>query len=147
MIPLWITIFAFCTAAYFTKSLTYAILAFSSIVNLYIDNFTRADDLYLMLTYSSIEFFTCLAVLFYGDIHKIYQSVILTLMLLLHFTMEYALEYDYIGFIESGVYVYAMSGLIIMQLLGASHGMDRIATKSRPSNNLGKNNHSGLFNH
>lgn len=147
MIPLWITIVAFCTAACLTKSTTYAILAFSSIVNLYIDNFTQADDLYLMLTYSSIEFFTAMAVLFYGDIHKIYQSIILTAMVALHFTMETTLEYDYAEFIDSGAYVYIMSGLIIMQLLGAAHGMDKLTSQPWASNNRGKINIFNLLNH
>ena len=145
MIPIWLTALAFLSVAYLTKSRTYAVLALSSIFNIYIDHFTRSDDLYLMVTYSSIEFFTCLAVLYYGDSHKIYQSVILFMMLCLHFIMEVALDYDYSSFIESGLYTYTMSGLIIAQLIGAGRGMDR--TSYWPDSNRRETHYLVLFNH
>lgn len=126
MIPLWITAMAFCAVAYLTNSRTYAVLALSAIVNIYIDHFTLETDQYLMVTYSLIEFFTCLAVFHFGDVHKLYQSIMLALMLVLHFTMEAALVFDYVDFIESGIYTYVMSGLIIAQLIGAGRGMDTL---------------------
>lgn len=127
MIPIWLTAFAFCSVAYLTGSRTYAVLALSSMVNIYIDHFTLSTDQYLMVTYSAIEFFTCLAVLHFGDSHKIYQSIVLFLMLSLHFSMEVALVTDSVWFIESGIYTYLMSVLIITQLMGAGRGMDTIS--------------------
>jgi len=132
MIPVWITAFAFCFVAYLTGSRTYIVLALSSLANVYINHFTRSDDLYLMVTYSSIEFFTCLAVLHFGDWHKLYQSTILFMMLTLHFSMEAALVYDFAEFIESGIYTYIMMGLIIAQLIGASRGTDKFTTLYQP---------------
>lgn len=147
MIPLWVTVFAFTAVAYITKSRTYAVLAFSALVNVYIDHFTHADDLYLMVTYSSIEFFTGLAVLYYGDIHKFYQTSMLTLMLMSHFVMEYALVYDKIAYIESGIYIYIMSGLIIAQLIGAGRGLDNSYSPYRPYPDRVENSHFSFFNH
>jgi len=144
MIPIWITAFAFCSVAYLTGYITYAVLALSSIVNIYIDHFTSSSDQFLMVTYSSIEFFTCLAVIHLGDFHKIYQSVMLFLMLSLHFSMEMALTIDYVWFIESGIYTYLMSGLIIAQLMGAGRGMDKI---SWPDYHRRETHHTSLFNH
>lgn len=144
MIPIWITAFAFCAVAYITKSRTYMVLALSSIINIYVDHFTRSDDLYLMVTYSSIEFFTCLSVLYLGDFHKIYQSVILFMMLCLHFVMELALDFDYAPFIESGIYVYSMSLLIVAQLVGAGRGMDKLY---RPVSDRHQTHYFGLLNH
>jgi hypothetical protein len=132
MIPFWLTILAFCFVAYLTRSRTYSILAFSAICNLYIDNFTHADDQYLMVTYASIEFFTAFCVLVFGDIHKLYQSSVLALMLLLHFTMEAALVVDDVWFIESGIYTYGMSLLIIVQLMGAGRGTKELTTLHQP---------------
>jgi hypothetical protein len=97
-----------------------------------------------MAVYSSIEFFTCLAVIFWGDCHKLYQSSLLFMMLCLHFAMEAALTFDSVWFIESEIYTYAMSGLIIAQLIGASRGMDKI---SRPDSHRRKNNHPTFFHH
>lgn len=134
MIPVWLTAIAFCFVAYLTSSRTYLVLALSAIVNCYIDHFTRSDDLYLMVTYSSIEFFTCLGVLYFGDIHKLYQSIILFFMLSLHFVMEAALVYDLVSFIESGFYTYIMMGLIIAQLIGASRGTEQLITLYRSDN-------------
>ena len=145
MIPIWITALAFLSVAYLTRSRTYAVLALSSIFNIYVDHFTRSDDLYLMVTYSSIEFFTCLAILYYGDSHKIYQSIILFMMLCLHFVMEIALDYDYVPFIESGIYTYTMSGLIIAQLIGAGRGMDR--TSYWPDSDRRETRYSFISNH
>lgn len=144
MIPLWLTAFAFLSVAYITKSRTYAVLALSSIFNIYVDHFTRSDDLYLMVTYSSIEFFTCLAVIYLGDSHKIYQSIILFMMLCLHFVMELALVLDYAPFIESGIYVYSMSLLIVAQLVGAGRGMDKLY---RPVSDRHQTHYFGLLNH
>lgn len=147
MIPLWVTVFAFAAVAYITKSRTYGVLAFSALANVYIDHFTHADDQYLMVTYSSIEFFTGLAVLYYGDIHKLYQTSILTMMLMAHFFMEYSLVYDRIAFIESGIYIYTISGLIIAQLIGAGRGLNYTHSPYRPYPDRFKDNHFGIFNH
>ena len=144
MIPIWITAFAFCSVAYLTKSRTYTILALSSIANIYIDHFTSETDLYLMVVYSAIEFFTCLAVIFYGDFHKLYQSVLLFMMLCMHFIMESALTIDSVLFIESQIYTYAMSGLIIAQLMGVGRGMDKIHWTDSYRR---KDNRIAFFNH
>lgn len=141
MIPLIGTALAFCAVAYITTSRTYAVLALSSIVNLYIDQFTRADDHYLMVVYSAIEFGTAWAILVFGDKHKIYQSTVLLAMLITHFCMEAALEYDNAWIIESGIYTYTITGLIIAQLMGAGYGVDRISTKPGSSGYRSKNNH------
>src|SRR5512146_3196290 len=99
MIPLWATVFAFAAVAYITKSRTYVVLAISSLVNVYVDHFTHPDDQYLLVTYSTIEFCTALAVIYYGDIHKLYQSTMLALFLMAHFIMEMALVYDFTAII------------------------------------------------
>ena len=130
MIPLWLSVFAFCIAGYLTNSRTYSLLALASIANLYIDNFTSADDSYLMVVYSSIDFLTALAVLHLGDIHRFYQSIILGLALIVNFVMEYALVYDKVEYIESGIYIYIISGLIIAQLIGAGRGLNSISTSA-----------------
>jgi len=142
MIPLWLTALAFCSIAFLTGARTYAVLAIASMVNIYVDNFTSSTDQYLMVTYSSMEFFTCLAVLYFGDVHKLYQSVILFLMTVLHFVMEAALVFDNVFFIESGIYTYTMSALIILQLWGAGRGLDKI---HRSCHNRGKVNRVALF--
>ena len=147
MIPIWVTAFAFLAVGYLTKSRTYWVLAFSAFVNIYIDNFTHADDRYLIVTYSAIEFFTALGILYYGDIHTLYQTTALTLMVANHFAMEYALVYDKIAYIESGIYIHIISGLIIAQLIGAGRGLDNITNPYRPNPDRFKNNHFGLFNH
>lgn|SRR5512139_729042 len=147
MIPLLVTVFAFAAVAYITKSRTYGVLAFSALANVYIDHFTHADDQYLMVTYSSIEFFTGLAILYYGDIHKLYQTSVLTLMLLAHFLMEYSLVYDKIAVIESGAYIYTISGLIIAQLIGAGRGLNYTHSPYRPYHHRVEDSHTGLFNH
>lgn len=126
MIPLWETVFAFALVAYITKFKTYWILTVSALANVYIDQFTRPDDPYLMVTYSSIEFVTCILIIKFGDSNKLYQSIMLFLMLCLHFTMEAALVFDYGVFINSEIYVYAMSGLIVLQLIGDGRGMDKL---------------------
>lgn len=147
MIPLWITVFAFAVIAYITKSRTYGILALSALANVYIDHFTHADDQYLMITYSSIEFFTGIGVLYYGDIQKLYQTSILTLLLITHFTMEYALVYDKVIYIESGIYIYIISGLIVLQMIGAGRGLDKYNSLSGSNHHWRKNNHSRVFDH
>jgi len=147
VIPLWITVCAFLIVAYLTKSRTYSVLAFSAICNLLIDYFTHADDQYLMMTYASIEFFTALGVFVLGDIHKIYQSSILALMLMLHFFMETALVIDNVWFIESGIYTYGISLLIIVQLMGASRGTDKLSTLYQSWDNRLSIHLSNLQNH
>jgi hypothetical protein len=61
--------------------------------------------------------------------------------------MEYALVYDKIAVIESGVYTYIISGLIIAQLIGAGRGLDNAYSQYRTYPDRCKNNHFGLFNH
>lgn len=135
MIPLWIIVVAFSILAYITKSRTYMILAFSALVNVYVDTFTSADDQYLMVTYASIEFFTALAILYFGDVHKIFQSIILTLMLCNHYVMEFALTIDNVSYIESDIYSYIITLLIILQLIGAGRGMDKLTGLSGANTN------------
>lgn len=147
MIPLWGTFFAFCVIALITHSRTYFVLAVSALVNLVVDDYTSTDDAYLVLVYSTIDFFTCLFVLFFGDFHKIYQSSMIVLMLFLHYTMEAALSLDNVEFIESGIYTYAMTFLIIMQLIGAGCGMDKHKTLSWSDYHRNKDSNLSLFNH
>lgn len=143
MIPLWVTVFAFAAVAYITKSRTYAILAFSALVNVYIDHFTHADDPYLMVTYSTIEFCTAIGVIYFGDIHKLYQSSMLALFLCAHFMMEFALVYDFTAIIYSNIYINTISILILAQLIGAGRGLDR--GQSRVAYNWRKNHHFSIF--
>jgi len=138
MIPLWINVFAFYAIAFLTKSRTYSVLAFSALCNLVIDHYTSADSQWLMLVYSEIEFFTAVFVLKYGDSQKIYQSIILTLMLMLHFTGQLFIIADDYTFFENGTYTYVMSMLIIFQLLGAGCGTDKLNTLHRPNPNRWK---------
>jgi hypothetical protein len=146
MIPLWINVFAFYAIAFITKSRTFSILAFSALVNLVIDRYTSADSQWLMLIYSEIEFITALLVIKYGDIQQAYQSIILTLMLVLHFSGQFALINDNYYIFESGIYTYIMSMLIIFQLLGAGCGK-QFNTLPRPNPNRWKNRFPYLSNH
>jgi len=138
MIPLWINVFAFYALAFILKSRTYSILAFSAIANLAIDHYTTADSPWLMMVYSDIELVTALLVLKYGDIQKIYQSILLALMLALHFTGQLFIVIDDYYLFESGIYTYVMSLLIIFQLLGAGCGTDKLNTLHRPNPNRWK---------
>jgi hypothetical protein len=147
MIPLWITVFAFASVAYITGARTYKILAFSALVNVYIDTYTSPDDQYLMVVYSSIEFFTALGILYYGDIHKLFQTVILALMLLTHYTMEYALAFDKVEFIDSGAYTYIISALIVSQLIGAGRGLDKLTGLSGADNYRSQADNLGFLDH
>lgn len=147
MIPLWGTFFAFAALAYITKSRTYLILAFSALVNVYIDVFTSSEDQYLMLIYSMIEFITALGVLYYGDIHKLYQTTILTMFLMTHFSMEFALIIDNVEFIESNIYTNVISSLIVLQLIGAGRGLDKLTSLPWSCYHRFKNYHLNIFNH
>jgi len=138
MIPLWINVFAFYAIAFITKSRTFSILAFSALANLAIDRYTSSDSQWLMLIYSEIEFFTAIFVLKYGDIQKIYQSIMLAFMLTLHFTGQLFIVMDDYYIFESGIYTYTMSMLIIFQLLGAGCGTDKLNTLHRPNPNRWK---------
>jgi len=126
MIPLEITLLAFFVIGLLMKSRTYFILAIFAWINIYVDKFTTSHDLYLMLTYSSIDFLAALSILFFGDIHKIYQSVLLTLMVFSHFLMEIALVNDYSFFIESNVYTNTITLLLLSQMMGVFYGVTRI---------------------
>jgi hypothetical protein len=88
-----------------------------------------------MVTYASIEFFTSFGILLFGDIHKLYQSSVLALMLCLHLIMEAALVVDNVWFIESGIYTYGMSLLIIASLMGAGRGTKELTTLYQPWDN------------
>ena len=147
MIPLFLTVFAFCVMAYLIRSRTYSILAFSAICNLYIDHFTHADDQYLMVTYASIEFFTAFGVLIFGDIHKLYQSSVLAVMLSLHLVGQTSKILDNYYLFESGIYTYGMSLLIIVSLMGAGRGTDKLTTLYQPWDNRLPVNLSHLQNH
>lgn len=133
--------FAFCIAAFFSNSRTYAILALSAVITVYINQYLSSDDPMLMQHYSSIEFFTCLSILAIGDIHKLYQSLMLFLMSFFHFLMEAALIVDNEVFIESGIYSFAITLFIVMQLAGAGHGLDRNRGLHWPFANRSKDNH------
>jgi hypothetical protein len=126
MIPLGITLLVFFVIGLLLKSKTYFILAIFSWINIYVDKFTTSHDLYLMLTYTSIDFLAALAILFFGDIHKIYQSVLLTLMVFAHCLMEMALVNDYSFFIESNIYTDTITLLLLAQMMGVFYGIDRI---------------------
>jgi hypothetical protein len=138
MIPLWINVFAFYALAFITKSRTFAILAFSAVINLAIDRYTSADSTWLMLVYSEIEFFTAIFILKYGDIQIAYQSILLSLMLVLHFFGQFAIINDNYYMFESGIYTFMMSILIIFQLLGAGCGTDKLNILHRPNPNRWK---------
>ena len=147
MIPLWINVFAFYALAFITKSRTFAILAFSAIANLAIDHYTSADSQWLMLVYAEIEFFTAIFILKYGDIQVAYQSILLALMLTLHFSGQFAIVSDNYYMFESGIYTFMMSMLIIFQLLGAGCGTNKFNTLPRPNPNRWKTRFPYLSNH
>lgn len=148
MIPLEATLLIFFAMGLMRKSKTFYVLALFAWFNIYIYPKTTADDLYLMLTYTTVDFFAALVVLHFGDIQKFYQTSLLALMILAHLIMEAALIQDWVGFIESGVYIHTITALLILQMLGGFYGTDRIFNPLRCSDfdiwatdNFGVSNH------
>lgn len=126
MIPIELTFIAFFALAIYTSSRTYFILALFSLLNVYVYPYTSSSDVSLLDIYASIDFFTCVAVLLFGDIHKVYQSIILTVMVLLHGLMEFALQADFYYEVTTNLYINAITALLIAQMMGVFRGSDRI---------------------
>lgn len=126
MIPLEVTLLIFFVIGLVRKSKTFFILAVFAWLNIYIYPKTSADDLYLMLTYTTVDFCAALVILHFGDIHKLYQTSMLALMILAHCVMEFALITDWVGFIESDIYIHTITALLILQMLWGIYGIDRL---------------------
>ena len=148
MIPLEITLLIFFVIGLVRKSKTFFILALFAWLNIYIYPKTSDDDLYLMLTYTTVDFCAALVILHYGDIQKLYQTFLLALMIITHCIMEFALITDMAGLIESGLYIHTITALLILQMLGGTYGIDRLSSPLRRSDfdtwatdNLGLPNH------
>lgn len=133
MIPLEMTLLIFFVIGLIRKSKTFYVLAIFAWLNIYIYPKTTADDLYLMLTYTTVDFFAALAILHFGDIQKLYQTSILALTIVMHLLMEMALIEDWAGFIESGIYIHTITALLILQMLGGSYGINRLSNPLRRS--------------
>lgn len=127
MIPIEITFIAFLFLAAITASRTYFILATFSLINIYIYPYTSSEDINLLDIYATIDFFACVAVLLFGDIHKIYQSVILALMVLCHGMMEQALYFDFYYDATSNIYESMIAALLIAQMMGVFRGTDYLS--------------------
>ena len=137
---------AFFILALITRTRTYFILAICAYLNFVVDKFTSENDLYLMVIYSAIDFITCVTILVFGDILKVYQGTILLLMIFAHFMMEIALVNDNVFLIESDIYVYTVSLLIILQMIGARYGVDNNNSLSWRNHHSYKINNFGFFN-
>lgn len=120
MISVWAIAGAFTVCALIKRKHTYYILAFMSIVNAVLDHWTRADDIYLLVYYSTLDFICFTAILAFGDIHKLRQLSLLAFMVLAHWLMEIALDFDIIPLIESNSYVVTITILTLSQLAGAT---------------------------
>lgn len=126
MIPLEVTLLIFFVIGLVRKSKTFYILAVFAWLNIYIYPKTSSDDLYLMYTYATVDFCAALVILYFGDIQKLYQTSMLALMILAHCVMEFALITDWVGFIESDIYIHTITALLILQMLWGIYGLDRL---------------------
>lgn len=126
MIHLEITLLIFFAISIALKSRTFFVLALFAWINIYVDKFTTEDDLYLMLTYATVDFICAISILYFGDIQKLYQSSLLAAMILAHTLMEIVLVNDYVSLIESNTYLNTITVLLILQMLGGMYGTDRI---------------------
>ena len=124
MIPIEVTFLAFLALAIITSSKTYFILAAFSFLNIYVYPHTSSEDINLLDIYATIDFFACLAVLLFGDIHRIYQSIILAIMVLCHGMMEQSLYFDFYYDATSTIYESVIAALLIAQMMGVFRGTD-----------------------
>jgi len=92
-------------------------------VNYATNFFTRADDQYLMTIYASIDFFTALTIVFFGDRHVLYQLSLLATMIAFHGMLE--LDQILGTSVIFDWYVYSISAIVLAQIAGARSGMDR----------------------
>lgn len=126
MIPVQIAFAIFLLLSVVSKSRTFFILTIAYFLNAIVDVFTSADDAYLMLLYTSMDCFSAIAILYFGDIQKTYHAIIFEMMIFCHLLMELALVNNYVEFIESDLYVNTIMFLVLCQILGADHGINRI---------------------
>lgn len=95
----------------------------AALVNLAVDQFTTASDSHLMVVYATMDFSTAMAILWFGDKHRIYQSCLLGIMIFYHMLLE--VDQIFGTSIIFDWYEYAISVIILAQLLGAHRGADR----------------------
>lgn len=126
MIPIELTFVAFLLLAIFTSSRTYFILALFSLLNVCIYPYTSESDQYLLDIYSSVDFAAGVAILLFGDIHKIYQSVFLSLMILCHAIMEQLIQIDFYYNISVGIYENLIALFLLAQMMGVFRGIDSL---------------------
>jgi len=124
VIPAIIQFAAFFSLALMIRSRTYTLLTVFSFVNLVADQLTNSDGLYLMVVYSLIDYITIMALIAFGDIHRMRQVIILALMISLHALLEY--DQSFGTNIVFDWYVYGISALILAQLAGARGVINRV---------------------
>lgn len=144
MIPIELTFFAFLLLAIFTSARTYFILALFSLLNVLVAPYTSATDPHLLDVYSSIDFAAGVAVLLFGDIHKIYQATFLSLMILCHAMMEHALQVDFYYYNSVVIYENLIALFLLAQMMGVFRGTNYL---HRPRFNLWEIYRSSRFNH
>lgn len=123
MIPPLIVFAAFGVLAAMVGGRTYTILAVAAFGNLIVDQFTSASDLHLMVVYSVMDFVTAATILWLGDRHQIYQSTLICVMICYHMLLE--MDQVFGTNVVFDWYEYAISFVILAQLLGARYGADR----------------------
>lgn len=123
MIPPLIVFVAFLVLAFIVGGRTYTILAAAAFVNLIVDQFTSATDSGLMVVYALMDFVTAVTILWIGDRHQIYQSTLICVMICYHLLLE--VDQVFGTNVVFDWYEYAISVIILAQLLGARYGADR----------------------
>ena len=144
MIPVELTFVVFSLLAIFTSSRTYFILALFSLLNVYLFQYTSETDIHLLDTYSTIDFAAGVAIILFGDIHRVYQSFFLALMILCHALMEQALQIDFYYNISVALYENLIAAFLIAQMMGAFRGTNYLHS---PRRDLWKVHRFGNFNH
>lgn len=135
---------AFFVFACVVRTRTFIILFIASWINLFVDQFTTEHTEFLMLLYASIDFLTALAILCLGDTRQVYQSLCLFAMVVCHYMLEWDLLFDTSIIYEN--YESVVSFLILMQLVGASCGINRHKVFNRFSSDIHKIDCTALFN-
>jgi hypothetical protein len=144
MISVELVFLAFLFLAIITLSRTYFILSAFSLVNVLIYPFTSESDPHLLDILSSISFATGVAIMLFGDIHKIYQTVIIALTILCLSVMEIVLQSDFYYDISVGIYENLIAAFLIAQMMGVFRGTNYLHS---PRFNLWEIYRTSRFNH
>lgn len=115
------------------RSRTYFILLYASLLNMMIYPFTSE---YSVVLESSLDVTILLALLLFGDKHRLYQAGLLLIALIFHFRFE--LDQTYGTDLILSNYGAVITGITIMQLLGVSHGIfNRLSKYLRRNSDYG----------